>query len=429
MGKKNKIKLKYQNDWNLSADEQKKHINELDMLQNGSITIDQFVNDEKLIEKPVCDMEKQLVEFLNSTPDLFGEKDDEIIVPEKEEAEYINTPVSDYVDNYNEIQEADPIGAIMDDLSIKFNYNNELDKLVIDDGVSPKTFAVDKAVYDDIYDDVDFDDKEQYDHEFFINTTILLYAYIITCMHPCAVIPNAIFDKEFRDVKSFDTSKFTFVSVDDFILVYVVNTDEGNKLFEIPSTYDANRTEHMSFWISLAYWCGTVNNAFYIESKDYIVDVMNMCEKKDNYSKFKELFFSDAMTVVEKGADKIYSLIEDAEYVQYKAREFMMSVADIDDGVYDTNDDDDDSTETDVIISAPTETESEPIVITEDIWKTAYKHLLHEANELKSEVSDKPEEPDVNENVNTSVTSEDNNIEVIEISDDDDDSMIVPVIT
>lgn len=494
MGKK--IKIKNYNDWNFTPEEQKASMNKpfssgkhnkkdkRDVFKPNHNKDNSFNPnyDKRDAFKPKADEQPAMPEYGSIESELIGFLDSGLNVAE----ESVDTSVESepiIVDNINdthdEVRDTETVKTanehdndtlednrdqtkmkvqlssiygmtgtevneeILNSLSLKFEYNSDLDKLIIDDGVAPKTFAVDKALLDDndMYNEVNFEDESEFGPDFFVNTTILLYAYIITCMHPCVVIPNSIFDKEFANVKSFDTSKFTFVTINGFVIVYVVDTKESNTLFSITPEYEANKTEHMNFWISLAYWCGTINNAFYIDDKEYIIGLMNSLEKTNNYARFKHLFFSDPMTTVEVGADMIYTLSEDAEYVQYKAREFLKLAAGYND---DDDADDEDMDDTPIsIMDIPDRGRSiddendTPVIITEETWKAAYTKLLNEssnteASNEKEDVKPEPINTPKPEPVKADTIVMPENTEMIEVPDtdddsDDDDSMVVPI--
>jgi hypothetical protein len=485
MGKK--IKIKNYNDWNFTPEEQKASMNKpfssgkhnkkdkRDVFKPNHNRENSFNPnyDKRDAFKPKADeqpampeygsIESELIGFLDSGLNVAEESVDTGVVSDPIIVDNINDSHDEVHDNENDTSEdncdqtqmkaqvssiygisgTEVNEEILNSLSLKFDYNSDLDKLIIDDGVAPKTFAVDKAIYDDndMYSEFNFEDETEFDSDFFVNTTILLYAYIITCMHPCVVIPNSIFDKEFANVKSFDTSKFTFVTISNFVLVYVVDTKESNTLFSITPEYEANKTEHMNFWISLAYWCGTINNAFYIDDKEYIIGLMNSLEKTNNYARFKHLFFSDPMTTVEAGADMIYTLSEDAEYVQYKAREFLKLAAGYND---DDDADDEDMDDTPIsIMDIPDRGRSiddendTPVIITEEKWKAAYAELLNkssntEVSDEKKDVKPEPINTPKPEPVKVDTIVMPENTEMIEVPDtdddsDDDDSMVVPI--
>lgn len=268
----------------------------------------------------------------------------------------------------------------IDDISIKFDYIYALDKLIIDDGTTKKTFAINRAVEDNIYDitDNDFDDEQVSD-----NSSLLL-GYIITCQHPYAVVPASVFERDFKSVTEFDFKSYIFVNVDAFVCIYVMSEKNRDTLLSLARIYEMTRSECMNFWISLSYHCGIVNNAFYVENSEYISEFMNMTA--DNYDIFKEIFFNDPTTVVGDSESDISEYIDDCKFVQTTARKFLSSIVDDDD----EDDDDDLDDEYDVEYDDDEDDGEETKVSARDL----YMETMQKANIIKSQDANTEEKDD-----------------------------------
>ena len=245
-----------------------------------------------------------------------------------------------------------------------------------DDGTTKKTFAINRAVEDNIYDitDNDFDDEQVSD-----NSSLLL-GYIITCQHPYAVVPASVFERDFKSVTEFDFKSYIFVNVDAFVCIYVMSEKNRDTLLSLARIYEMTRSECMNFWISLSYHCGIVNNAFYVENSEYISEFMNMTA--DNYDIFKEIFFNDPTTVVGDSESDISEYIDDCKFVQTTARKFLSSIVDDDDedddGDLDDEYDDDEDDGEETKVSA----------------RDLYMETMQKANIIKSQDANTEEKDD-----------------------------------
>lgn len=360
-----KNKNKRKDPWDLSFEEQQALLNNFDeMVSNTSpeeITesdTDAVWTKKYGVINPVYEsednfpsIEDQLLECINSDNDTQDSKLlDNIVIATSDSDIVINenpTPVKVDIDYRLAVDNTETVSPVMidnlpsadekkigiDDISIKINYINPLDKLIIDDGTTKKTFAVDRAVEDNIYEisEDDFDDDEVSDK------SSLLLGYIITCQHPWAIVPTATFERDFKSVESFDFKSYIFVNIDSFICIYVLSETNRDTLLSLMDTYDMNKSECMNFWISLAYHCGIINNAFYVENTDYMLEFINLTV--GHYETFKEIFFNDSNTIVSDSTTDISEYIDDCKFVQSTAREFLSSIAD---KIYSYDDEDDD---------------------------------------------------------------------------------------
>jgi hypothetical protein len=143
----------------------------------------------------------------------------------------------------------------------------------------------------------------------------------------------------------------------------------------------------MNFWISLAYHCGIINNAFYVENTDYMLEFINLTV--GHYETFKEIFFNDSNTIVSDSTTDISEYIDDCKFVQSTARKFLSSIADKIYG-YEYEDEDDVEEEDDEEEIDTTDAEvvdnnsSSTVVPTETTARELYMQSMQKANILKT---------------------------------------------
>ena len=398
--------------WDFSYEEQQEMLNSFDKKMNIDSSSTETDNTDNIIT-PKYDsidnfpnMEDQLMEFIkennanNTTNDDAATMTISVDTGDKDIVIADNpVPITD-----NTVQNKATLSSIygtkltnLDDMSIKVKYINELDKLIIDDGTTKKTFAIDRAVEDNVYDI----SEEDFDEDDVSDKMSLLLGYIITCQHPYVIVPTATFEKDFKNVKSFDFKSFFFVKVGTFMCIYVLSEENRDNLISLMRIYEMTKSECMNFWIGLAFHCGVVNNAFYVENTDYVSTFMNMTS--ENYEKFKSVFFWDTETIVSDTEDlecDISEYVDDCQFVQSKAREFLKIFTE------DLLDDDDDDDETDLLsieeasLITPEEvdtTDETSVSNTNDNNNdntALYKKSMQQVNMMKTPVVNNEEEDD-----------------------------------
>ena len=158
---------------------------------------------------------------------------------------------------------------------------------------------------------------------FFITDKInLLDLYITSLKHPTAIYLKDDFIDEYGCVESFDDDKFVFMSVDNFVLAYAINIDSKRHFTE----YVGKLTEHstdindiLKIYVSLAFACGTMHQAFFVEEDDYLAYFMNSTYNQKDL--FKKVFFEDKSTNMSfSGDSEMFSDIISVEALQKLAR-------------------------------------------------------------------------------------------------------------
>ena len=383
-----KNKNKHRDMWDLSFEEQQALLNNFEEMLSKPVEDD---TECLTAEDEITDNVEGSDEYSPITSTLWPDDDDYEILDVE-----IDTGDSDIIIAENPVPiattveettvEEEPVvdekKHTIDDISIKFEYIYALDKLIIDDGTTKKTFAINRAVEDNIYDitDNDFDDEQVSD-----NSSLLL-GYIITCQHPYAVVPASVFERDFKSVTEFDFKSYIFVNVDAFVCIYVMSEKNRDTLLSLARIYEMTRSECMNFWISLSYHCGIVNNAFYVENSEYISEFMNMTA--DNYDIFKEIFFNDPTTVVGDSESDISEYIDDCKFVQTNARKFLSSIVEDDD-----EDDEDDDDLDDVYDDDNDDNEDDDITESKSA-RDLYMETMHKANVIKSQDANTEEKDD-----------------------------------
>lgn len=198
---------------------------------------------------------------------------------------------------------------------ITYTIREILHRMIVNDGdIAPTAFNFDIAVAQEIvgvYDADDITDK--------IN---LLDLYITSLKHPTAIYLKDDFIDEYGCVESFDDDKFVFMSVDNFVLAYAINIDSKRHFTE----YVGKLTEHstdindiLKIYVSLAFACGTMHQAFFVEEDDYLAYFMNSTYNQKDL--FKKVFFEDKSTNMSfSGDSEMFSDIISVEALQKLAR-------------------------------------------------------------------------------------------------------------
>ena len=180
MSKKHKEKSM----WDFTYEEQQAMLNSFDKKMDINSSSIETKNTDDNIITPKYDsinnfpsMEDQLMEFIkennnnnNTTNDdaalatiCVDTGDKDIVIADNP------IPITD-----NTVQDKVTLSGLygtkltnLNDMSIKVEYIDELDKLIIDDGTTKKTFAIDRAVEDNIYDisEEDFDEEDDFQVE------------------------------------------------------------------------------------------------------------------------------------------------------------------------------------------------------------------------------------------------------------------------
>lgn len=312
-------KKKFKNVWDLSVDEQMKSTDDifsLGKVKNAPLDENGLTSD--LAAKIFCDI----------TGNKYVEPKDEKSTMKQDIKQYDSSLNAVTIDPWNEIQSTND-----DTDSLKFNFIKELDRVIVDDHISPTTLSLKYINLTEINfceDDYDVDEIGS-----IIND---MYFYIITCKHPFAVIDNKRFENDIKKFKSINTDRFIIVSVDYYYLLYLIDEESKNKFLDIPEIYNMDDKRMLQFMITMCYNAGATQNIFFNDDIDYIRSYKEYCDRLDRYQLYMHLIETDKNTVMNDEDDEINIPIIDAAYLQRNVRETLMTLTDEDD--YDDEDDD-----------------------------------------------------------------------------------------
>lgn len=312
-------KKKFKNVWDLSVDEQMKSTDDifsLGKVKNAPLDENGLTSD--LAAKIFCDI----------TGNKYVEPKDEKSTMKQDIKQYDSSLNAVTIDPWNEIQSTND-----DTDSLKFNFIKELDRVIVDDHISPTTLSLKYINLTEINfceDDYDADEIGS-----IIND---MYFYIITCKHPFAVIDNKRFENDIKKFKSINTDRFIIVSVDYYYLLYLIDEESKNKFLDIPEIYNMDDKRMLQFMITMCYNAGATQNIFFNDDIDYIRSYKEYCDRLDRYQLYMHLIETDKNTVMNNEDDEINIPIIDAAYLQRNVRETLMTLTDEDD--YDDEDDD-----------------------------------------------------------------------------------------
>ena len=219
---------------------------------------------------------------------------------------------------------------------ITVDINDVLQRVLIDDGVSPTTVSLMCVNLTFLDDEYERDSSEIAD---MIST---IFFYLISCKFPFAVIPTNEFDEIFKKYIDFDDRKFIIIGCDYYQLLYYMDLEERNKLLSIPDAYHMDMNTTLKFFVTLAYETGRTHNIFFGDNTEYITKYKMLCDNDDRLQQYLGLMDSDKQTVINDDNTEIsiYSKCLDLTYLQKEARELLMKLTG--DYEYDEDDDDDD---------------------------------------------------------------------------------------
>ena len=306
--------------WDLTPEEQMDNANNFYKFEKGKIGIMELGNIPKTLNDNglTGDVEARIV------ADLMGERKTEIIPPvnytEKIEKNsvYGETKNSDEpsktineLTGDTELEQADKEDvvdyindAIEDEINdentndeipnrVEFVYDNEVNKFFVDDGIVSSVLSLPVVASQDIVGAYDADD---------INDIIkILYKYIISLKHPTAIFDVDDFYSnnayKFDKVKTYNKDKFVFLYHDTWVYCYIIDNegvDELNKLLEYIIGDDL--TNYLKFYVSLAYACGSLNGAFFVEDEEFVNKYYH--SSYNNKEGFISEFGSDSGTIL-----------------------------------------------------------------------------------------------------------------------------------
>ena len=258
----------------------------------------------------------------NESYDVDDSEDDEL-------SDQVTTPVSINTSN-----------------QIKFRFIEDLNRLVIDDGLAPTSISID-YVHSTAIKDMEYDD------DYTGNTVSLLYYYILSTKHPYMILTKEEFVNIFRNVASYNTQNISLMEINEkYVAVYLVDKDTNEVLLDkIPEIYEFNNKEMLQYMLTIAINSGSIHNAFFYDQETYIekfIDYTKSYTNLDDLNNSGIKFFDDSEDISERTYE---TLVEDLIILDFESLrdEAMAIIEDItdesDDEIINEEDDDEESIE------------------------------------------------------------------------------------
>ena len=290
-------------------------------------------NDENLTNN-TNDEESEEVESYDSFIDKLS-KNESYDVDDSEDDELtdqVTTPVSINTSN-----------------QIKFRFIEDLNRLVIDDGLAPTSISID-YVHSTAIKDMEYDD------DYTGNTVSLLYYYILSTKHPYMILTKEEFVNIFRNVASYNTQNITLMEINEkYVAVYLVDKDTNEVLLDkIPEIYEFNNKEMLQYMLTIAINSGSIHNTFFYDQETYIekfIDYTKSYTNLDDLNNSGIKFFDDSEDISERTYATLvdYLVVLDFESLRDEAMAIIEDITDeSDDEIINEEDDDEESIEEEI---------------------------------------------------------------------------------
>ena len=298
-------------------------------------------NDKNLTNN-TNDEESEEVESYDSFIDKLSKNEsyDEDDSEDDELSDQVTTPVSINTSN-----------------QIKFRFIEDLNRLVIDDGLAPTSISID-YVHSTAIKDMEYDD------DYTGETVSLLYYFILSTKHPYMILTKEEFVNIFRNVASYNTQNISLMEINDkYVAVYLVDKDSKEVLLDkIPEIYEFNNKEMLQYMLTIAINSGSIHNTFFYDQETYIEKFIDYTKSYTNLDDLTLLlnnsdtkFFDDSEDISERTYE---TLTEDLTVLDFESlREETVSVFEdtidlsndeSDDEIINEEDDDEESIEEEI---------------------------------------------------------------------------------
>lgn len=302
---------------------------------------DVFGNNNTSNDKSI-DIESLIVNAINKEPEPVEEIAIDNIATlsvsgnfeESDKIVYAESPVSiteEKVSYPASIEKTEP-GIIID-----YNYN--IAKLIINDGLCPFTVGIKSSSELVLNNNAEMLDD---DHLGCILTT--LYHYIISHLHPFCIITDKEYSKYFNKYANINVRKFIIISIDGYKFLYYISNDAFDLFMSIPATYNMSAEETLKFYISTAFCAVRIDNTFNLHDSAYLHEIYSM--RKNNLSEYIEMIENDNDTIItDNPKESIVDRLDiDYDFIHNEAIQdiSLVTFADADDDEDDEDDEDDD---------------------------------------------------------------------------------------
>ena len=271
--------------------------------------------------------DENLTNNTNDEPEMFDELVDDFDNDEESE-EVESYDVDDSEDDEESDQVTTPV-SINTSNQIKFRFIEDLNRLVIDDGLAPTSISID-YVHSTAIKDMEYDD------DYTGNTVSLLYYYILSTKHPYMILTKEEFVNVFRNVASYNTQNISLMEINEkYVVVYLVDKDTKEVLLDkIPEIYEFNHKEMLQYMLTLAINSGSIHDTFFYDQESYIEKLIEYQATYVDVDDFKE-YLNDNGTkfskdIPERTFDKLAEdlVILDFETLKSQAIETIEEILD-----------------------------------------------------------------------------------------------------
>ena len=255
-------RIKIKGNWDMTADQQLSAMDEIYELQktkkkggNATIPLKGACISNPILPKEVL---KNIAMTLKDSMDVIqGDGDKEYT---------LETSYPSVDDETNETS-VFPINTEMfHDIRSRFiqiRINEELNRLVVDDGIAPTSVALDVVFEQEI--------AEEYDAEEIGDIVGLLSNYLISLKHPMAMFTTTEFLEKFGNVSKYNNDLFTFLTAQDYVMCYITDPYAFKNLDKMIEEWDDFEIkDFLKVYSALCISAGIVNQAFYVEDASYL---------------------------------------------------------------------------------------------------------------------------------------------------------------
>ena len=198
---------------------------------------------------------------------------------------------------------------------IKFRFIEDLNRLVIDDGLAPTSISID-YVHSTAIKDMEYDD------DYTGETVSLLYYFILSTKHPYMILTKEEFVTIFRNVAEYDVRHITLMEINEkYVAVYLVDKDTKEVLLDkIPEIYEFNNKEMLQYMLTIAVKSGAIHDSFFYDQETYIEKFIDYTKSYTN--------LDDLTLLLNNGDTKFFDDSEDISTRTYETLTEDLTVLD-----------------------------------------------------------------------------------------------------
>lgn len=185
--------------------------------------------------------------------------------------------------------------------TLQFILNKQLNRMILDDGIVPTPFNVEKfkimaEIITDINDYVD--DSDRSIDDYVSNALSVLMTFIVGCKHPAAILTVDEFVEAFKFVIDVGRSDiYKFFSFDDYVLIHIIDEDSYTAFTEWMDSMNLSPEDQLNFMINLTKMVVNVHNSFDVYEEEYV-------------EKFKKIIDKDKQAVISHILDDTTTILD-----------------------------------------------------------------------------------------------------------------------